>query len=298
VSLGARYSADHPDVVRVRKEIAALAQEVDASAGADELNALYESARAELAAAREKYSDEHPDVQRLRRIVAELEAQLESASSSPVPAAESASPNPAYVELNARAAVADAELATLRVRHAELRAKVAEYEGRLTQTPQVEREYRNLSRDYENAVAKYQEIRAKQMEAQLAEKLESEQKGERFTLIEPPLLPETPARPNRLAIGFLGMLLSVFGGVGAAAAAEAGDSTIRGMREVARLVGEPPLCAIPLIESRRDRLRKVVRRLLALAAVLAAAAAVASWVHVRVAPLDVAWFVLLNRLGF
>jgi hypothetical protein len=69
------------------------------------------------------------------------------------------------------------------------------------------------------------------------------------------------------------------------------------MREVTRLVGEPPLCAIPLIESRRDRLRKVVRRLLALAAVLAAAAAVASWVHVQVAPLDVAWFVLLNRLG-
>ena len=60
-------------------------------------------------------------------------------------------------------------------------------------SPQIEKQYRELSRDYENARAKYQEIRAKQMEAQTAQNLETDRKGERFTLIEPP----TDARKAR-----------------------------------------------------------------------------------------------------
>ena len=36
--------------------------------------------------------------------------------------------------------------------------------------------------------------------------------GERFVLIEPPLLPEEPASPNRLAIVLLGFLLALAGG--------------------------------------------------------------------------------------
>ena len=48
--------------------------------------------------------------------------------------------------------------------------------------------FRELSRDYDNARLKYQEIRAKQMEAQTAQNLETDRKGERFTLIEPPFV--------------------------------------------------------------------------------------------------------------
>ena len=44
-----------------------------------------------------------------------------------------------------------------------------------------------LARDLESTQAKYREVSQKRMEAQLAESLELERKGERFTLIEPPL---------------------------------------------------------------------------------------------------------------
>ncbi len=57
--------------------------------------------------------------------------------------------------------------------------------------PYIERELALLTRDLDNALSKYHEIKAKEMQAQLAEVLEEGQKGERLTLIEPPLLPES-----------------------------------------------------------------------------------------------------------
>jgi len=55
----------------------------------------------------------------------------------------------------------------------------------------------DLLRDQETARRKYEEIRSKQMSAQVAENLEDEQKAERFTLLEPPLAPDVPIKPNR-----------------------------------------------------------------------------------------------------
>ena len=78
--------------------------------------------------------------------------------------------------------------------------------------PQVEREYRSLMRDYENALAQYQETKAKQSRADVGKQLESESKGERFTLIDPAALPEEPISPNRPAILFLGFVFSLGSG--------------------------------------------------------------------------------------
>ena len=87
--------------------------------------------------------------------------------------------------------------------------KINALESRLLKSPQVEREYLGLARDYENAVLKYREIKAKLMEAELAQELERGHKGERFSLIDPPTLPEQPIKPNRLAILFLGFIFSL-----------------------------------------------------------------------------------------
>ncbi|MCU0972652.1 MAG: hypothetical protein MUF80_01635, partial [Burkholderiales bacterium] len=71
-SVSARYGSEHPDVRRMRREIAALRGEVGAapigSAAADKRKEL----ETELAALKEKYSDDHPEVQRIRRSIAAL----------------------------------------------------------------------------------------------------------------------------------------------------------------------------------------------------------------------------------
>ncbi len=84
-SARAMYAPDHPDVVRLQREVDGLQKGIAAAGGpkstapSTELNDLrrrLESARALLADARERYSPEHPDRIRLERQVADLEAQL------------------------------------------------------------------------------------------------------------------------------------------------------------------------------------------------------------------------------
>ena len=55
-----------------------------------------------------------------------------------------------------------------------------------------------------NTQAKLDDLMRKSMEARVAYGLEQEQKGERFTLIDPARLPEKPHKPNRLAIVLIG----------------------------------------------------------------------------------------------
>jgi polysaccharide biosynthesis transport protein len=298
LGLASRYAPNHPDIVRTRKEIEALKLETGPGDLRGEIETRLKGLQAELAAVQKRYSEAHPDTKRLIRTITSLKEDLKKA---PVlkqePTALTDADNPAYIQLKAQLEASTTELATLRAKKQELKAKYASYNTLLAQTPQVEREYLALTRDYESAVAKYKEVTAKQMEAQLAHSLETEHKGERFTLLEPPMLPEKPAKPNRLAILFLGVVFSFAGGVGTAALGESMDTTVRGSRGIIELLGTPPLGMIPHIgtpdEARRKVLNKGIIIILSMTGLLAAL----FLVHNLVIPLDVLWFGGLRQLG-
>src|SRR5262249_59478855 len=103
----------------------------------------------------------------------------------------------------------------------------------------LEKEYTQLTREYEPARLKFQEVRSRQMEAQVGQNLEADRKGERFTLIEPPLPPEEPVSPNRPLILILGLILSLALGAGTAAVLESADVTIPRPPRVIQLLGAP-----------------------------------------------------------
>ena len=188
------------------------------------------------------------------------------------------------------------EIESLRQAGTELEQELARLEARITEAPRIEQEYRALTRDYDNAMVKYKEVRDKEMQAQLAEALESDRKSERFSLIEPPLVPEKPDKPNRPAILFLGVVLAGAGGIGNLALREMLDKSVRGARAVLALTGAPPLASIPFIETRADRRRRAMRIWLWILGVLIALAAGAAAVHFFWKPLDVIWFTLLRRI--
>ena len=77
----------------------------------------------------------------------------------------------------------------------------------------MEREYQALIRDRENLKVQYDNIRRKQTTAGVAVSLEQEQKAERFTLIDPPRVPQSPQNPPFKMILF-GFAISLFGGFG------------------------------------------------------------------------------------
>ncbi|HFD80808.1 MAG TPA: lipopolysaccharide biosynthesis protein, partial [Gammaproteobacteria bacterium] len=233
----ARYSEDHPDVIRTRREIEALEAETGSVDTAAERMKQLEALKSELASLRKKYSPQHPDVIKLQRQIDSLQnAPIQESPGELASAASDNPDNPAYISLQSQVEAANAEIRSLRKKKEELRARLRDYETRLIQTPQVEREYLALNRDLQNATAKYQEIRAKQMEAQVSQQLEKERKGERFELIEPAILPEEPVSPNRPAIIFLSLVLALGAGIGYAAIAESMDDAVRGGKSLVSAV--------------------------------------------------------------
>lgn len=300
VSLSSVYGETHPDVMRMRKEIEALTKETGQTGGADDSQqGRLAALQSELALAREKYSADHPDVKRIQKMIAGLEqnAVAEPARKEAERKPESGADNPAYVELRARLEAATTELRSLATQRQELKAKLADYEKRLVETPQIEKEYRSLARDYENTMARYQETRAKQMEAQLSKALEAERKGERFTLIEPPTLPEEPLKPNRIAILIVGMVFALLGGLASAYAREKIDNSVWTDDGAALEFGLTPPLLIPYIVTEEDRRRRTLQRRLGLAAVVLVFVSAAVMVHLFHSPLDVLWFSTAHRLG-
>lgn len=298
VTLTSKYGPEHPNVMRVRREIGALDLETGSSKPRGDLQRQLQGLRSELASARQRYSDDHPHVKRLNRAIAKLEGDLKKVPTKVAARVTiSDSDNPAYALLQAQLQAADTDLATLRKKAGTFRLKRAAYEEKLRETPQAEREYRALTRDYESAVARYQEIAAKQMEAELAQSMETERRSEKFTLIEPPLFPEEPARPNRIAILLLGLGLSFAGGLGTAFMRENIDPTIRGRSGVIELAGVRPLAVIPCIQTEDDVRAKVMLRRVVVGLAIFSVALSAVIVHLFIVPLDVLWFRGLRRLG-
>jgi len=298
ISLSAQRSDKHPDVLKLRQEIEALEKNlghVDSSA--DQAKYL-EQLKTERAAMSEKYADGHPDVSALDKKIAALEQAARSPQSAPrnAPAADQNADNPAYLNLSAQKQSNILEIAGLSKRRAELQTKLQTYEKRLQNAPDVERQYLSMVRDWENTNLRYREMKAKQMEAQVAEQLERKSKGERFSVVEPPSLPEKPLKPNRPAIAALGLVLALAVAAGFIATRESLDKSIRKLGQIAYLTGTPPLAVIPYLdldEEVKAKSQQAVVLLGALAAGLVIALLLAHWLWI---PLDVLWFRGLRKL--
>lgn len=288
------YAPTHPDILRMKREIDGLEKQVGRVDTANDLARQLSDAKSQLAAAREKYAADHPDVQQLERLVASLETAMRDAPLTSE-AVRADPDNPAYIQVSAQREASINERTALQTKNSITRARIADYERRLAASPEVAREYSGIMREMENAQLKYSEVRQKQMEATLAKNLETERKGERFTLIEPPLAPEKPASPNRLALVVMGVLLSFGAAVGLVLLLEVMDTSIRSRRDVEALVSVPPLAVLPWIETPAERAAKTRFRRLSLAGAATTVVAAVVMVHFLYRPLDVLWAVAWRR---
>ena len=248
--LQSKFSDDHPEVRKVRREIAELKKMVGQPGGsASTRRQKLTQLKAELAEKQGKYSDQHPEVKKLKNEIALLEKAPETASpSKPVTEPE----NPAYISLTTQIKAAENETASLRTQQAGLKDKLQMYRQRLEDAPKVEQEYMALARDYQNASQKHQEVMNKILEARISEGMEEGQKGEKFTLIDPASLPEKPVSPKRWLILLAGFILSLGAGLGTVALAEALDHSVKNSDDLARLTGLPVLGSIIRIETSED----------------------------------------------
>ena len=293
---------DHPDLVRLRRTYATLESAVKADGGAAAREAKLKELQAQIAELRRKYPQGNPEVTRLESTYAVLEGAVKAGAAGGTPARKDFSPvkrkpdNPVYTNLQDELDTANAQLQSMQAERATVQARLDKFDSRLSQTPEAEREFLELARDLDSSRARFKELREKQMQAQVAEQLERERKAERFTLIEPPIYPEKPVRPNRVLILMAGIALALLGGIGTPLARESADRSVHSVRDAVRTLRVPVLAVLPLpVDPARLRRRRLRIRWAIAGAVALLAIALALF-HVFYMPLDVAWYGLLRRI--
>ena len=249
------YDESHPDMVAMRRQIDSLKFGTSASTGTS-LRSQLNSKRATLAEARQRYGEEHPDIKRLQRDIATLETRIKAGERGDV---EMSDGTPMGMQLRTQINAVDSQLASLMAQNAALRAKLSGIERNVTAAPTVEREYSNVTRDLQSAREKYQQLLDRQMDAEIGEAAIVGGRSDEFRLVQAPMMPGGPSKPERLAILLIGLVTAVVLGFSLTVAAEAFDPKVRGARDVRELLGVSPLVAIPAIRNSRSRRRNAWR---------------------------------------
>lgn len=230
-ALMSRYSEDHPDVRRLKKQIE------------DEEAKLQKEKPAVLAAS--------PVPPPAPRPTAVKRAASPSSYFNPV--------------LESQLRTADTEIAKYKEEQQRLSRMVAKYQTKLEAIPLREQQITDLVRDYEISKSHYKQLLEKQLSADTATQLEIRQKGERFSVLDSAQPAERPSRPNRKLINLAGSLSGFALGVLLALVTEFLGVSITSAEQMTAVAGVPVLEVIPVIRTHKDRV--VRRRRLVIAAV-------------------------------
>ena len=216
VSLKARYTADHPDVVKLEGSIAALKKRIEDNQA--------------------HVKDKTP------------QTTVEATSKTPEP--------PAIQQLRFQIHQEDVLIKEKTSEQARLRGQLGLAQGRLSMTPAVEKEYKEITRDYQTALQFYNDTLAKENQSEMATSLERKQQGAQFTVMDAANLPERPSFPNRPAFAGAGLGGGLALGLGLTLLLEFRDKTLRTENDIEHFLGLPTLALVPVIvESKNNQKR-------------------------------------------
>lgn len=248
------YSVER-DIRSGNEELRSLEAELAAAKHgiSDDPSQTLQALKAEYTKLSAIYTESHPDIRALKR---KIDA-LEHVDSTPEPADAAANlTSLAVFKIQAKIDAVNARLESLTQQKKMLQKKISENEHAMELTPKVAQGLDILIRDRDSAQRKFDELRNKKMNAQIAQNLESENKSERFILLEPPILPEKPFKPNRMKILAVGILLAFASSIGAALFLESIDKRIYGVKELTHVLGCRPLVVIPFLKTEQEKVHK------------------------------------------
>src|SRR5215475_1695759 len=210
--LEGQFTSRHPDVIRLKTEIAAVERE--------QQDALLRQRQAAQKAA------------------------------DGAAAAAAVAQNPTALDARKKAIQnLDAELEKVKKEETDLRQNISGIETRLQGVPERQQEFGRLTRDYNAAKDLYDSLLKRYDDAQLAASMESDRQGERFRILEAAMTPSSPVAPNRNRLLIMGFLLAAIVAAGAALAAEQFDTTFHSVDDLREFTRVPVLGAVSPIET-------------------------------------------------
>jgi polysaccharide chain length determinant protein (PEP-CTERM system associated) len=209
-SLQGHYTEIHPDIVRLKNDIAELQQKLEVASVHDQAQPNDENGQGVRVAI-----NEPPEKRQLR-------ARLQQ------------------IDLTIRQRASERE---------KLQGQIKILESRVQSSPMVQQEFKALTRDHQTALDFYNDLLKKRNESQMATELERRQQGEQFRVMDPPSLPEKPSFPNPPLFGLGGLGAGLVMGLGMALMFEFQNKSMWTKEDAEFYLREPILALIPSIES-------------------------------------------------
>ena len=207
VTLQGRYTDDHPDVQKLKADIAQLKKKID------EANATAKTASPDKEKSATAKAIEPPQIQQLRNMIHAF----------------------------------DITLAEKTREQDRIQNQIKVYRARVESAPLVEQQYNEILRDYTTAQGFYDDLLKKRGTSQVAEDLEIRSQGEQFRVVDPPNLPANPTFPNRLLFAAGGLAGGLGIGFALALVMELKDKSLRTEADIEALLQLPTLALVPSV---------------------------------------------------
>lgn len=227
--LTARYTPEHPDVVRLREQIAQ----------AEALQRQASTTPASESSTASKSNRRHADL--AHSSLAQLESQLKAN---------------------------ELEIANRKQEVQALEKEIDQYQGRLNLTPIREQQLADVSRNHEQSRANYESLLAKRLQSGMATDLAKRQEGEQFSILDPPSLPQRPYFPNPLQLSLAGLAIGLAGGLALVFGKDALQPHLYTEAEISRWIAVPVIATVPPLLTWREQHKEMRQRNLGLVAAI------------------------------
>jgi polysaccharide biosynthesis transport protein len=252
ISLQSVMHDKHPDIVKARREIIELENQVGVTVDPGKEIKRLNSLKEELAAMEGRHEPKHPDMVKINKEIIILEQSVanKEGSNRIQKISENNPDNPVYINLMTQISSVNAAIANLINDRQGIEQELSKYRKRIENAPFVEKEYNELTRDYYTKKQKYDDLMNKLLDANVAKGIEKREHGQRFEIKDYAYLPKKPHKPNRMAIITLGFFLASVLGLGIVSVQEFFDHSIKNEKELNRLFDVPVLAVISKVETK------------------------------------------------
>ena len=220
----------------------------------EQLNKL----KAQLTDLSSRYTDSYPDVLKLKAQIATTERQRADLLAAPRSGSKQGreSESGPLLQLQGQLQANQIEIQNRERAIAGLETRVAEYQGRLNAEPGTEQQLLELARGYEQSKSIYDDLLKKKTQSAMATSMEQLQKGERFTMLDPPSFPVKPSFPNRLKFCGMGIAAGLGLGLLVVLLFEFLDDRMHSEKDIKALVGIAILAEVPEVQSPQDEAKR------------------------------------------
>ncbi len=222
-ALKLKYTSQHPDVVRLEREVRQLRQQLAMETEERDSGDADES----MPLAREEMTSQFETPGSLADVV----------------------PSPVNVEME----TIKNDIQRREKEREDILSQMKQLQGKLNLAPALEQELMIIAREHANLQKQYENLQNKKFQAQMTANLETNKNQDTYKVIDEANLPEKPSFPDRLQIVLMGLGAGFGLGIVAAFGREFLDTTLSDEEEVAAVLKLPVLATIAEVPAKEPR---------------------------------------------